>query len=69
MGAFAKLRDQYREAWENTAPSDQMAREKLYLAMRTLPAVIKNLETLMINGSVSARQLANLEEDAQRNKR
>lgn len=67
--AFDTLRDQYREAWEATAPNDSASREKLYLAMRTLPAVRKNLETLLMNGTIAHRQLANLEEDAKRNKR
>lgn len=69
MAAFALLREQYRTAWEATAPSDEKGREKLYLAMKTLPAVQKNLETLMMNGSIAVKQLANLEEDQKRNKR
>lgn len=69
MGAFNTLRDQYRTAWENTAAGDEKGREKLYLAMKTLPAVVKNLEALLMNGSVAVRQLANLEEDAKRGKR
>jgi len=63
MGAFEQLREQYLKAWEATAPGDTTGREKLYLAMKTLPAVRVNLETLLMNGSIAVKQLANLEED------
>mgnify|MGYP001608884059 CR=1 FL=1 len=67
-GAFAKLREQYIAAWEATAPGATADREKLYLAMKTLPAVWRNLETLLMDGQIAAKQLANLEDDRARQK-
>lgn len=69
MEAFDTLAAQYVAAWLVTQTSDSVQREKLYFAARTLPAVKKNLETILMNGSIAAKQLANLEEDAKRNKR
>lgn len=67
--AFDALNAQYMAAWLMTPAGDQNQREKLYFAARTLPAVRKNLETILMNGSIAAKQLANLEEDAKRGKR
>lgn len=67
--AFDKLRLQYLQAIEDSAPTDSDQREKLFIAMRTLPAVKKHLESMLFNGSVAARQLANLEDDKARAKR
>lgn len=67
--AFDTLNTQYMAAWLVTATGDSVQREKLYFAARTLPAVRKNLETVLMNGSIAAKQLANLEDDAKRNKR
>lgn len=64
--AFSALHDQYVAAWAATSTNDQTQREKLYLAVRTLPAVKQNLEAMLMNGTIAAKQLANLEEDARR---
>ncbi len=66
---FNKLSDAYVAAWLQTSTGDSVGREKLYFAAKTLPAVRQNLETLMLNGSIAAKQLANLEDDAKRYKR
>ncbi len=67
--AFEKLRAMYVEALLSSSASESMHREKLYLAARIVPAVKANLEKLMMDGSIAAKQLANLEDDAKRNRR
>ena len=67
--AFDTLNAQYMAAWLVTQTGDSVQREKLYFAARTLPAVRKNLETILMNGSIAAKQLANLEDDLKRSKR
>lgn len=67
--AFDKLRELYVEELLGSAAADATRREKLYLAARIVPAVRKNLETILMNGSIAAKQLANLEEDQKRNRR
>lgn len=67
--AFDTLGAQYQAAWLATPSGESNTREKLYFAARTLPAVRKNLEVILMNGSIAAKQLANLEDDAKRNKR
>ncbi len=69
MGAFDQLRALYVEELLASPASDAVRREKLYLAARIVPAVKANLEKLMMDGSIAAKQLANLEDDAKRNKR
>ncbi len=69
MNAFEQLRALYVEELLASPASDAVRREKLYLAARIVPAVKANLEKLMMDGSIAAKQLANLEDDAKRNKR
>ncbi len=69
MAAFDQLRALYVEELLASSASDVVRREKLYLAARIVPAVKANLEKLMMDGSIAVKQLANLEEDAKRNKR
>ncbi len=66
---FNKLSDAYVDAWLKTPTGDSVSRERLYFAAKTLPAVRQNLETILMNGSIAMKQLANLEDDAKRNKR
>ncbi len=68
MGAFDQLRALYVEELLASPASDAVRREKLYLAARIVPAVKANLEKLMMDGSIAAKQLANLEDDARRRK-
>ncbi len=68
MGAFEQLRALYVEELLASPASDAVRREKLYLAARIVPAVKSNLEKLMMDGSIAAKQLANLEDDARRRK-
>jgi hypothetical protein len=67
--AFDKLQEEYRQVWENSPPSDSDAREKIYLALRMLPIVRRNIETLIMDGTIARRQLLNIEEDKARAKR
>ncbi len=69
VGAFEQLRALYVEELLASPASDAVRREKLYLAARIVPAVKANLEKLMMDGSIAAKQLANLEDDMRRNKR
>lgn len=64
--AFAALEKAYLDAMLATPINDDKSREKLFLAMRTLPAIRKNLETMLMHGSVAVKQLANIEEDRAR---
>ncbi len=66
--AFAKLEQEYLKHMLATSVSDDKGREKLFLAMRIVPAVRRNLETVMMDGSIAVKQLANLEDDAKRRK-
>ncbi len=68
MGAFEQLRALYVEELLASPAVDAVRREKLYLAARIVPAVKANLEKLMMDGSIAAKQLANLEDDAKRRK-
>ncbi len=68
MGAFEQLRSLYVEELLASPASDAVRREKLYLAARIVPAVKSNLEKLMMDGTIAAKQLANLEDDAKRRK-
>lgn len=52
-----------------TGISNDKEREKLFLAMRTLPAVRRNLEVMLMDGSIALKQLANLADDQARAKR
>ena len=64
--AFDKLKAEYASAWVNTAPGDTTLREKLYLAMKTLPAVRHNLETMVNDGKIAAHQLAHIDAEKKR---
>ncbi len=66
---FVKLSDAYVAAWLQTPTGDSAGREKLYFAAKTLPAIRQNLESILMNGTIAAKQLANLEEDLKRSKR
>ncbi len=67
--AFEKLRAYYIDELIASPVSDAVRREKLFFAARVLPAVRNNLEKYLIDGTVAAKQLANLEDDMKRNKR
>jgi hypothetical protein len=67
--AFAELRELYIKELLETRAVDSAGREKLYLAARIVPAVKANLDRLLMDGTIAAKQLANLEDDQKRNKR
>lgn len=67
--AFAALEKAYLDAMLATPINDDKSREKLFLAMRTLPAIRQNLETMLMHGSVAVKQLANIEADRARAQR
>lgn len=64
--AFDALEAGYSTAWMATGINDSQTREKLFLAMKILPAVRRNIETMVMNGAIARKQLANIEEDHQR---
>jgi len=64
--ALAALEKAYLDAMIATPINDDKSREKLFLAMRTLPAIRRNLETMLMHGTVAVKQLANIEDDRAR---
>jgi len=67
--AFATLRQAYLDAWEATAPRDQDARERLWMATTVLTKVAGHLETVLTDGKIASQQLAFMDAEQERTKR
>ena len=67
--AFATLRQAYLDAWEATAPRDQDARERFWVATTVLTKVAGHLETVLTDGKIASAQLAMMDAEQERTKR
>jgi hypothetical protein len=58
--ALAQLKADYITAWELTGINDATAREKLYLAVKALADLHKNLQTVVSDGRLAKSDLDRL---------
>lgn len=61
--AFKSLEDAYVLAWRSTAPLDEKAREKLYLAINVVGKVRDHLQRVVENGTLARKELDQLATD------
>jgi hypothetical protein len=66
---FANLEAAYIEAWKLTTPSDQIAREKLYLAVNVVGKLKQHLQAVITDGKLADAELKELIEQQERKKR
>lgn len=66
---FDNLEARYIEAWRLTAPSDEKAREKLYIAVNVIGKLREHLAAIVSNGKIADRELEDLIRDQERKKR
>jgi hypothetical protein len=67
--AFASLESAYTSAWRSTTIDDMVGREKLFLAINIVGKVRDHLHAIVSNGALAARELRDLAETAERQKR
>ena len=67
--AFASLESAYTGAWRSTTIDDVTGREKLFLAINVVGKVRDHLGVIVSNGKLAARELRDLAETAEREKR
>jgi hypothetical protein len=68
-GGFAALEARYIEAWRLTAPHDERAREKLYIAVNVIGKLKEHLGSIIANGKIADAELETLIQDKERKKR
>lgn len=66
--ALTKLEDEYSAALFTTKPHDQIAREKLYLAVNVTRKVRDHLISVINNGKLAQKQLNDLAAESERKK-
>lgn len=66
--AFATLEKDYTDALFLTKPQDQIAREKLYLAVNVTRKVRDHLNTVIQNGKLAQKQLNDIASETERKK-
>ena len=59
----------YIEAWKLTTPADQIAREKLYLAVNVVGKIKQHLQTVITDGKLADAELKELIETQERRKK
>lgn len=57
VDAKEKLRASILKAFEDSRPEDTSQRERLYLEMKLLKSLVKDLETIMQTGELAGRQI------------
>ncbi len=67
--AFAELERAYIEKWSETAHDNQVGREKLYLAVNVARKVRDHLQTVLSNGKLAAKELADMAAEEERKRR
>jgi hypothetical protein len=67
--AFTSLESAYTGAWRSTTIDDVTGREKLFLAINVVGKVRDHLTVIVNNGKLAARELRDLAETAEREKR
>jgi len=67
--AFDSLESAYTSAWRSTTIDDVTGREKLFLAINVVGKVRDHLTAIVSNGKLAARELRDLAETAEREKR
>lgn len=58
--AFAELEAKYVEAWRTTRPTEEKAREKLYLAVNVARKVRDHLTKVINDGAIAKAELKRL---------
>ncbi len=66
---FEALEASYIAAWRATTPDNQVAREKLYLAVNVIGKLRDHLQSVIANGRVADAELAALVNEQDRKKR
>ena len=66
---FAGLERDYIAAWRTTKVDEEKAREKLFLAINVVAIVRDHLATMAVNGRLAERELRDLTEAAERQRR
>lgn len=66
--SFKALEEAYVQRWRSTNIEDVVGREKLFLAINVVGKVQQNLNTILSNGKLAARELKDLAEEAERKK-
>lgn len=56
--AFGVLEEEYTKLWKQTKPSDEAAREKLWLSLRQLEMVKAQLQSVVQTGKVAKATIA-----------
>ena len=59
----------YIQAWRLTAPENQMAREKLYLAVNVVGKIKQHLQTVIVDGKLADAELKELIDVQERRKK
>lgn len=67
--AFETLERDYSAALFSTTPQDQIAREKLYLAVNVVRKVRDHINYVVANGKLAEKQLQEIATEAERKKR
>jgi hypothetical protein len=67
--AFNSLESAYTSAWRSTTIDDVTGREKLFLAINVVGKVRDHLTVIVNDGKLAARELRDLAETAEREKR
>jgi len=67
--AFKKLEDEYITAWRRSEATNQIGREKLFLAVNVIGKVREHLEEMVSSGKIAAKTLEALAKEADRKKR
>lgn len=67
--AFQSLENDYSSALFNTSAHDQIAREKLYLAVNVVRKVRDHIGYAVTNGRLAEKQLQDIATEAERKKR
>ena len=58
LEAFSTLEQEYTHLWKQTKPSDEAAREKLWLSLRQLELVKAQLQSVVQTGKVAKATIA-----------
>lgn len=58
--AVRAVSDEYFNAWTNTAPNDTAGRENLWRALKSLDKIVKHLRTVVQNGKIASKDLADI---------
>lgn len=66
---LANLEAAYIQAWKLTTPADQVAREKLYLAVNVVGKIKQHLQTVIVDGKLADAELKELVEVQERRKK